>query len=120
VAAVEAPDVITTTGLVAFLPDWFRLGFLTFTSGALSGRRYEVLRHEVRASDVRLQLVGPVLTAPAPGDQFEVRAGCDKAFDTCREKFANTDNHRGFPHTPRLSTILYAWSSEPNTGAALE
>jgi uncharacterized phage protein (TIGR02218 family) len=36
----------------------------------------------------------------ASGDAFVVTAGCDKRFATCRQKFANGDNFRGFPHMP--------------------
>ena len=35
-----------------------------------------------------------------PGDAFTVTAGCDKRFDTCRSRFANAKNFRGFPHMP--------------------
>jgi uncharacterized phage protein (TIGR02218 family) len=38
--------------------------------------------------------------SPAPGDRFTVRAGCDKHFATCRAKFSNPENFRGFPHLP--------------------
>ncbi len=31
---------------------------------------------------------------------FTIYAGCDKRFETCRAKFANTLNFRGFPHMP--------------------
>ncbi len=29
-----------------------------------------------------------------------VEVGCDKRFETCRDRFANTLNFRGFPHIP--------------------
>jgi uncharacterized phage protein (TIGR02218 family) len=31
---------------------------------------------------------------------FTVTAGCDKTHHTCRAKFANIINFRGFPHMP--------------------
>jgi uncharacterized phage protein (TIGR02218 family) len=34
------------------------------------------------------------------GDAFTVTAGCDKRFATCRDRFANAANFRGFPHIP--------------------
>ena len=37
---------------------------------------------------------------PAAGDRFRVVAGCDKRAETCRAKFANLLNFRGFPHIP--------------------
>jgi uncharacterized phage protein (TIGR02218 family) len=34
------------------------------------------------------------------GDTFSITAGCDKSFSTCRDRFANILNFRGFPHIP--------------------
>jgi uncharacterized phage protein (TIGR02218 family) len=34
------------------------------------------------------------------GDAFVVTAGCDKHLSTCRDRFANAINFRGFPHIP--------------------
>ena len=34
------------------------------------------------------------------GDTFTVTAGCDKRFATCRDRFDNAVNFRGFPHIP--------------------
>jgi uncharacterized phage protein (TIGR02218 family) len=36
----------------------------------------------------------------AEGDTFEVVAGCDRTFATCKSKFNNVRNFRGFPHIP--------------------
>ena len=38
--------------------------------------------------------------AVAAGDGFTIRAGCDKQFATCKAKFGNGANFRGFPHMP--------------------
>jgi uncharacterized phage protein (TIGR02218 family) len=35
-----------------------------------------------------------------PGDGFAVTAGCDKQLATCKQKYANGVNFRGFPHMP--------------------
>ena len=35
-----------------------------------------------------------------PGDQFDIIAGCDKLFSTCKSKFSNALNFQGFPHIP--------------------
>ena len=42
----------------------------------------------------------------AEGDTFRIVAGCDKQFATCRSKFANTANFRGFPHVPGNDFML--------------
>ena len=39
---------------------------------------------------------------------FTVTAGCDKHLATCRAKFANTVNFRGFPHMPGNDFVLAA------------
>lgn len=41
--------------------------------------------------------VGPPIGA---GDAFALVAGCDHSFATCKAKFANALNFRGFPHLP--------------------
>ena len=38
--------------------------------------------------------------SPQAGDSFTIVAGCDKRFGTCKAKFANRENFRGFPHLP--------------------
>jgi uncharacterized phage protein (TIGR02218 family) len=48
----------------------------------------------------------PFAHAIEPGDAFTVTAGCDKQFTTCRTKFANAVNFRGFPHMPGPDYIL--------------
>jgi uncharacterized phage protein (TIGR02218 family) len=99
VSAVDS-RMLTVSGLGAFADDWFTFGRLAWTSGANAGTAVEVRRHAKASSAVTLVLWQ---SAPLPveaGDTFEVTAGCDKIFATCKAKFANTDNFRGFPHMP--------------------
>ena len=51
-------------------------------------------------SPATLELWQPMAQPIAPGDTFIVTAGCDKRFATCRAKFDNAVNFRGFPHIP--------------------
>ncbi|KTQ74066.1 hypothetical protein NS226_23520, partial [Aureimonas ureilytica] len=37
---------------------------------------------------------------PAAGSRLRFVAGCDRAFATCRDRFGNSVNFRGFPHLP--------------------
>ena len=56
----------------------------------------------------------------AIGDGFSVVAGCDKAFATCREKFSNTLNFRGFPSIPGDDLVTrYPNETDANSGAPL-
>ena len=58
--------------------------------------------------------------AISAGDAFAVTAGCDKQFTTCRAKFANAVNFRGFPHMPGEEAVLrYPNRGDANTGAPL-
>ena len=69
--------------------------------GLLRGRggteRAALTGHAAGTSFVLLPAVGPAIAA---GDGFAVAAGCDKKFATCKAKFGNALNFRGFPHLP--------------------
>lgn len=100
VVATELPDRIVVSGLDEFSPGWFSFGVLTWTSGGRSGRTESILDHRADGTAVRLVLQPTVGPSVGSGDSFTVVAGCDKTFKTCREKFGNALNFRGFPHLP--------------------
>ena len=55
------------------------------------------------------------------GDAFIVSAGCDKRFATCRDRFANVANFRGFPHMPGNDFALsYPTVDGGHDGGSLE
>ncbi len=95
-----AGRTIRVSGLDGLAAGWFAHGVLEWTSGMLEGRRSAIIGHVVRTDAVELTLQpgdGPV---PEAGDAFLAIAGCDKAFATCKAKFANPLNFQGFPHLP--------------------
>ncbi len=100
VAAVVLPRTFTASGLDTFNNDWFTHGLLTWTTGANAGRGMEVKLHANIAGVVTLELWQKMALPIAAADAFTVTAGCDKHFDTCRAKFGNSANYRGFPHIP--------------------
>lgn len=55
------------------------------------------------------------------GDQFTIKAGCAKNFPTCKNKFSNAANFRGFPHIPPTDVITsVAKRGDPrNNGGSL-
>jgi len=87
------------SGLSGFDGEWFTAGKLTFTSGANAGNSVEVKSHR-NVGNVTLSLWQVMPEPIAPGDTFVVTAGCDKRSSTCRGRFANLINFRGFPHVP--------------------
>jgi uncharacterized phage protein (TIGR02218 family) len=98
---------------------FFDGGVLVFTSGANAGRRSEVLRH-VRGEDDVIELWQAMSEAIAPGDGFTISAGCDKRFATCRDRFQNIANFRGFPHMPGNDFALsYPTRAGANDGGRL-
>jgi uncharacterized phage protein (TIGR02218 family) len=109
----------TVAGLDAFAARWFERGRLAWTGGANEGRAAEVRVHAV-GDAVTIELWQPAHHAIAAGDVFMVTAGCDKLFATCRAKFDNAENFRGFPHMPGNDFALtYARAGDRNDGSAL-
>jgi uncharacterized phage protein (TIGR02218 family) len=100
VTAVTSERVFAASGLESYSSDWFTRGLVTFTSGAAAGQKIEVRRHTRSGSAVLLDLWQPVRSPLTVGMAFTVTAGCDKTHATCRAKFSNIANFRGFPHMP--------------------
>jgi uncharacterized phage protein (TIGR02218 family) len=100
VVAAEDNRRVTIAGLDGFALGWFAGGVATWVSGANAGRRGEVKHHRNVSGEVTIELWQAMSEAIVPGDQLVVTAGCDKQFATCRTKFANALNFRGFPHMP--------------------
>ncbi|WP_048646609.1 DUF2163 domain-containing protein [Nitratireductor soli] len=101
VTTVSDDRLVTASGLSAFADEWFAQGVLTWTSGANDGTVTEVSGHLKQSGGLAgLTLWTRAARTIEPGDTFSVTAGCDKRFATCKAKFANQLNFRGFPHIP--------------------
>lgn len=110
----------TLSGLEAFAAGWFERGTLTWNSGANAGRRAVVKAQRDVAGTPTIELWNAMTGAIEAGDGFTVTAGCDKRFETCREKFGNGLNFRGFPHMPGNDFALgYARNGSRNNGGRL-
>jgi uncharacterized phage protein (TIGR02218 family) len=99
VVAASSARLFTAADLSDFDDGWFTRGLVTFISGANAGRRQEVKRHAA-GDPATIELWQPMAQPIAPGDTLIITAGCDKHFATCRAKFDNGVNFRGFPHMP--------------------
>lgn len=101
VVAAQLPDGgVEAAGLGAYAPGWFAEGRLDWTSGVNAGLSDVVADDRIIDGARRLTLRGDAGGRAASGDAFRIAAGCDKAFATCKAKFANALNFRGFPHLP--------------------
>lgn len=78
---------------------WDR-GRLTFFTGDAAGRTVDVRASLLDGGVTRLSIWRLPGRNPGPGDQAFLLPGCDRTYETCRNKFQNTDNFRGFPHMP--------------------
>jgi uncharacterized phage protein (TIGR02218 family) len=108
------------SGLDAYANDWFTRGLIAWLSGANAGRKAEVRLHSKVGETVTIELWQRMAEPIEEGDTFRVVAGCDKQFATCREKFANVPNFRGFPHVPGNDFMLHvANSKDKNDGRSL-
>jgi uncharacterized phage protein (TIGR02218 family) len=106
VAGTDGALGLTTSGLSAFADGWFTGGRLVWTSGANAGLAVEIKAHRLVGAGAELDLWQRAARTIAAGDAFQVTAGCDKRFPTCRAKFANGVNFRGFPHMPGNDFII--------------
>lgn len=91
---------IAVGGVQGFAAGFFAGGTLRFESGPQEGREGQIKFHRVQAGVVSVELWQPLASAALPGEALTLRAGCDKQFATCRDKFSNAVNFRGFPHMP--------------------
>lgn len=106
VVSVASGSLLVASGLDTFADGWFTAGRLAFTSGANAGLAVEVKAHRVLAGVVELSLWQAMPQVIVAEDAFVVTAGCDKRFATCRDRFANAANFRGFPHIPGNDFII--------------
>jgi uncharacterized phage protein (TIGR02218 family) len=106
VAGTDGALGLATTSLAAFADGWFGGGKLTWTTGANAGLAVEVKAHRVVGGAAELDLWQRATRPIAVGDAFAVTAGCDKRFSTCRDKFGNAANFRGFPHMPGNDFVI--------------
>jgi uncharacterized phage protein (TIGR02218 family) len=91
---------INVGGADGFAAGFFAGGTARLASGPNQGREGQVKFHRVQGAAVSIELWQPLPLPAQPGDAITLRAGCDKQFATCRDKFSNALNFRGFPHMP--------------------
>lgn len=116
VADADDARRFTVLGAEIFADGFFASGSFRCASGRNRGRTGEIKFHRVSAGRARLELWQDLPEAPAAGDQILLRAGCDKQFVTCRAKFGNGVNFRGFPHMPGDDFVM-AYASRQKSAA---
>jgi len=94
VIEIPGSHAFKVSGLSSYADQWFARGRLVWTDGGES----EVLSHRAEGESAVIEVLD---RAPlSEGAEFTIYAGCDKRFETCRAKFDNITNFRGFPFMP--------------------
>jgi uncharacterized phage protein (TIGR02218 family) len=102
---------------------WFTHGRASVLTGAAAG--LSAMIRDARATPatltaparIQVDLWAAIRAPLAPGDLIRLHAGCDKSAATCRAKFNNFINFRGFPHIPGEDWLAaYPKAGQPNSG----
>ncbi len=98
-------------------PGWFAGGRVVVLSGAAEGLVAQIRDDRVRDEMREITLWDSLRADLAPGDVLRLEVGCDKQAGTCRMKFNNLLNFRGFPHIPGEDWLTsYPKAGAPNQG----
>jgi uncharacterized phage protein (TIGR02218 family) len=119
IVAIGGGTALTFVASPAFPVGWFARGRATVLSGASAGA-VGVVKRDRDVAGQRVIEVWEVLGAGlAPGDLVRIEPGCDKRLETCRDKFANLLNFRGFPDIPGEDWLVsYPVRSGVNDGGS--
>lgn len=110
ITEVLGTHAFRASGLGSYAAQWFARGRIVWADDTAS----EVATHHAEGGDAVFELLDPApLTS---GAAFTVYAGCDKRIETCRAKFANVVNFRGFPHMPGNDAL----QTRPTAGDRLD
>lgn len=105
VTATDGALAIAASG-IGFSDGWCTAGKLTWISGDNAGLSVEIKVHRALGDTDEFDLWQRAPHLIKVGDRVRVTAGCDKTHATCRAKFKNAVNFRGFPHMPGNDFII--------------
>ena len=121
VKRITAGRIFEFDGFAGFADRWFERGRLIVLDGAAKGLVGIIKSDDAGGGQRRVEVWQSIAGEVAPGDRLRLEAGCDKSAATCRTRFANFANFRGFPHIPG-EDWLAAFPSlrRTNDGGALD
>jgi len=106
ITVLEAGFSFEMTSEVGFPDTWFERGRVSFLTGEAAPMVAVVKRDKVIGNTRKFELWERPKAEFRTGDTVRVEAGCDKSFKTCRTKFSNAENFRGFPDIPGSDWLL--------------
>lgn len=117
---VEERRVFRFAALAGYDDRWFERGRLRVLTGRAAGLVGVVKNDRATTAGRVVELWEAIALPVAAGDLLRLEAGCDKRAETCRLKFQNFLNYRGFPHIPGEDWLMsYPVRSGTNTGGSL-
>lgn len=121
IAEIDVLGRLRIAGHTAFADRWFERGQLEVMSGASAGMTVMVKADRLTETGRVLDLWHATGASVVAGDSIRLQAGCDRRAETCRTKFANFQNFRGFPHIPGEDWLTsYPASTRLNDGGSLQ
>lgn len=100
VQSIEGGRLLEFEGLGAFEPGWFSGGQVSrYSHGSLLPCG-TIKQDRLINGQRRIELWHSIPQPPVQGEVMTLQSGCDKRAATCRTKFENFLNFRGFPHIP--------------------
>ena len=107
---------VVLDGLAGFAGKWFENGVLRWPDGGETLVKADTLDGARRVLDFFEEVRVPV----AAGVVVDAVAGCDKRMASCKAKFGNLANFRGFPHIPGEDRVTaYPVSGQRHDGGSL-
>jgi uncharacterized phage protein (TIGR02218 family) len=100
IAGLGADGALELAPLPGMAAGWFERGALKMLDGPAEGLRAWIKADRVGEASRVIVPWAALRVAPRVGDHVRLTAGCDKRAETCRAKFHNFSNFRGFPHLP--------------------
>jgi uncharacterized phage protein (TIGR02218 family) len=119
VQGVAEAQHFTWPALAGFAAGWFEQGRLDVLEGPAAGLWSMIRRDRIDGGQRVIDLWEPVRGPVWPGTRVRLTAGCDKRHETCRAKFDNLLNFRGFPDLPGGDWVMAVpKANAPNTGGS--
>lgn len=82
--------------------DWFTNAYIKWLTGNNKGIETKVKSYK---NDIITLSLGMPFEIDV-NDTYLIYSGCDKSFTTCKEKFSNVRNYKGFPYIPNADEMV--------------
>lgn len=119
VSAVQGRTRFGFIGMDVYADRWFENGRFEVLTGAAAGLSGHIKTDRKDLSPRQVELWEEIYGDIAAGDQVRLIVGCDKRATSCRVKFDNFLNFRGFPHIPGEDWLVaYPTKGSGNNGGS--